>query len=204
MVFQTKYSLGLIFPDDTTPVESDSESVTSTIPTKNQNKPSRIEQVGPFIDNAGFRLVTNSGTTQLKIKTNSPAPPRLIRYSQVVIRKDPPGQYQEGTTPPTLKLPVSTTVYKPQRYATTPDAEDDEIVPEGMLTNDSTSKTVLEPILLLYQVPLQSRNPQKQNQKQTRSHTTHSSLQYFPMTRPMTKSFRFRKERSTLIQFLSS
>ena len=146
MVIKTKYSLGLIFPDDTAPVEPDFESVTSTIPTKNQNKPPRIEQVGPFIDYAGFRLVTNSGTTQPKIKTNSHAPLRPIHYSQVVIRKDPPGQYQEGTTPPTLKLPVSTTVYKPQRYATTPDAEDDEIVPEGMLTNDSTSKTVLEPI----------------------------------------------------------
>ena len=43
MVFQPKISLGMIFPDHTNPVESDSESVTSTILTKNQTKPSKID-----------------------------------------------------------------------------------------------------------------------------------------------------------------
>ena len=115
MVFQPKISLELIFPDHTNLVESDSESVTSTIPTKNQNKPSKIDQLGPFIDNTGFHLVTNSGNTQPKIKISTPTPPNPIQYPQEVIRNDPPGKYQEGTHPTALK-PVTTTVNKPQRY----------------------------------------------------------------------------------------
>ena len=145
MVFQPKYSLGLIFPDHTTPVESDSESITSTIPTKRQTKPSKIDQVGQVINNAGFHLVTNSGHTQPKIKTKSPAPPRPIHYPYTVIGQDPPGQYQEGTAPPALK-PVSNTVYKPQRYVTPSDADDDEIGPEGMLPNTTANKTLLKSI----------------------------------------------------------
>ena len=61
MVFQPKYLLGLIFPDHTNPVESDSKSVTSTTLTKLQYKPSKIDRISQFIDNAGFHLVINSG-----------------------------------------------------------------------------------------------------------------------------------------------
>ena len=80
MVFQPKITLGLIFLDHMNPVESDSESVTSTIPIKNRTKPSKIDRLGPFVDNAGFHLVTNSSTTQPKINQVIHAPPHPIRY----------------------------------------------------------------------------------------------------------------------------
>ena len=95
MVFQQKISLGLIFPDHTNPVESDSELVTSTIPTKNQTKPSKIDQLGPFVDNSGFHLVTNSGNTQPKIRRSTHAPPHPIQYPQDAIGNDSTGQHQE-------------------------------------------------------------------------------------------------------------
>ena len=92
MGFQTNISSGLIFPDHTTPGESDSELVISTIPTNNRNKPSTIDRVGPVIDNAGFQLVTHRGNTQPKLKSIANAPPRPIRY--------PEGQSQYQTNAP--------------------------------------------------------------------------------------------------------
>ena len=92
MVFQAKYVPGLTLPDHTAPVESDFESVTSTIPTKNRNKPSKIDQVGPFTDNAGFHLVTHRGNTQPKLKSITTAPPRQLRYPQ--------GQYEYSSKVP--------------------------------------------------------------------------------------------------------
>ena len=60
---ETKYTPGWTLPDQSTTLESDFESVTSSIPTKIQTKPSKIDRVRPFNNNAGFHLVTNSGNT---------------------------------------------------------------------------------------------------------------------------------------------
>ena len=78
MDFQTKTSPGLALLEQPTTLESDFESIASTITTKNRNKPSKIDRVGPFTDNAGFHLVTHSGNTQPKIKSNTTAPPRPL------------------------------------------------------------------------------------------------------------------------------
>ena len=82
MGFQTKTPPGLALLVQPTTIESDSEFIASTIPTQNRNKPSKIDHVGPFTDNAGFHLVTHSGNTQPKIKSNTTAPPRPLRYPQ--------------------------------------------------------------------------------------------------------------------------
>ena len=138
MVFQPKITLGLIFPDHTNPVKSDSESVTSTIPTKNQTKPSKIDRLGPFVDNAGLHLLTNSGNTQPKIKRSTHAPPHPIRYPQDVIGNDFPGQHQAGTHPTALL--VNITGNKPQWYATAPNAEDSG--PQGTVSHTNINKAV--------------------------------------------------------------
>jgi len=56
MGFQTKYTPILTLPARSTPLESDSESVT-TIPTKNQIKRSKNAPVRPVNNNDGYHLV---------------------------------------------------------------------------------------------------------------------------------------------------
>jgi len=51
---ETKYTPGWMLPDQATTLESDFGSITSSIPTKIQTKPSKIDRVRPFNDNAGF------------------------------------------------------------------------------------------------------------------------------------------------------
>ena len=79
MGFQTKSSPGLTLLDQSTNLESDFESISSTIPTKIQPKPSKIDLIGPFTDNAGFQLVTNSGNAQPKITFGTTAPSHSLR-----------------------------------------------------------------------------------------------------------------------------
>ena len=82
MSFQTKTTPALVLLEQPTTLESDFESIASTIPTKIQIKLSNIDLVGPFTDNAGFHLVTISGSTHPKIKSDTTAPPHPLRYTQ--------------------------------------------------------------------------------------------------------------------------
>ena len=147
MVFQTKYSPGLTLPDHTTPVESDFESITSTIPTKIQLKRSKNDPVRPVNNNDGYYLVSSS-KTQPKIKPDTTAPPLPSRYPHVVIPKDPPGYYnQEGTAPSAFKLPVKIVVYQPQQPTNAPndDAKKEEVpIPTDTLANDPDTTNTLE------------------------------------------------------------
>ena len=200
MVFQPKYSLGLILSDHTTPVEPGSESVTSTIPTKRQNKPSKIDRVGQVIDNAGFQLVTNSGNTQPKTKTKSFAPPHPIRYFHTVILQDPLGQYQEGTAPllSNQSAPRYTSHNGMLRHLMQIMMK---LVRKACCPTPPPTKKYSNQSLLVNQVPLQSRTPQQQNPQQNRPRTTFSLLPYFPLIRSiMTKSFQSPKASSNLIQ----
>ena len=56
MVFQTKYTPSIIVPDQSTTLESDSEPVPSTIPTKNQLKRSKNDQVQLVNNNNEYHL----------------------------------------------------------------------------------------------------------------------------------------------------
>ena len=127
MGFQTNIPQGLTLADLTTPVESDSESVISTIPTKSQLKPSKIDVVRPFQDNTGFHLVSSSNNTQPKISFNTHAPPHPSRYSHVVIPRDPLGQYyQEGHNQPAIKIQeTNNTVNKPVQIPNENDTNND-------------------------------------------------------------------------------
>ena len=114
--------------DLTTPVESDYKSVTSTIPTKNQLKPSKIDQVRLFQDNTGFHLVSSSNNTQPKISSNTHAPTHPSQYPHLVIPRDLPGQYyQEGHNQPTIKIPDNNnTVNKPAQIPNDNDNNNDD------------------------------------------------------------------------------
>ena len=74
MDFQTKYIPSLTLLDQTARLESDSESVTSTILTKNQFKQFKNDSVRPVDKNDVYHLVS-SINTQPKIRSNTPAPP---------------------------------------------------------------------------------------------------------------------------------
>ena len=65
MGFQTAFAPGLTLPDQLIPSESDSESVNSTIPTKNQLKRSKNAEVRLVNNNDKYHLVSSSSNTQL-------------------------------------------------------------------------------------------------------------------------------------------
>ena len=147
MVFQSKYSPGLTLLDHTAPVESDSESVTSTIPTKNRNKPSKIDRVGPFTNNAGFHLVTHSGNTQPKIKSITTAPPHPLQYPQEqyeYLSKAPKTKKKLIQT--VLNFPVKKVPEKQSQESNNVSDDDDEVVPipPGIFDTNPTTETVLE------------------------------------------------------------
>ena len=100
MVLKSNIPQGMTLVGFTTPVESDSESVTSTISTKNQFKPSQIDQLRPINNNDGYHLVSSSSNTQPKITSVTTAPPHPPRYPSPVIHNTPPGHYiiEAGTT----------------------------------------------------------------------------------------------------------
>jgi len=100
MGFQSTFAPSLTLPDRSTPLESDSESVTSAILTKNQLKRSKNDQVRLVNNNDGYHLVSSSSNTQPKITSVTTASPHPTRYPQLVIPKDPPGHYNEENNPP--------------------------------------------------------------------------------------------------------
>ena len=70
MGFSTKYVPRPTLLEQTAPKDSNSDSVTSTIPTDSQIKRSTTDPVRPFSTNDGFHLVTSS-KTQPKITTSN-------------------------------------------------------------------------------------------------------------------------------------
>mmetsp|Transcript_26990 Transcript_26990/g.30248 ORF Transcript_26990/g.30248 Transcript_26990/m.30248 type:complete len:185 (+) Transcript_26990:4409-4963(+) len=147
MVFQTKYSPGLTLPDHTAPVKSDSDSVTSTIPTKNRNKPSKIDRVGPLTDNAGFHLVTCRGNTQPKLKSITTAPPRPLRYPQE--KYESPSKVpktEKRLIQSVLNFPVNKVPDKQSQEPNKASDDDDKFVPIpfDMCGTNPTTETLLE------------------------------------------------------------
>ena len=108
MGFQTKYPPSFTVPDQSTPLESDSKPVTSTILTKNQLKRSKNAQVRLVNNNNEYHLVSSSSNTQSKIMTDTTAPPHPSRYPHVFPPKDSLGHYdEEENDPPVFKFPVN-------------------------------------------------------------------------------------------------
>ena len=111
MGFPTKYLPRPTLLAQTEPQDSDSDSVTSTIPTDSQPKRSTTDSVRPLITNDGFHLVTSS-KTQPKIDiTITHAPPHPPRYPYPGC--NPPGHYIEEENDPPLKPPVRISVQQP-------------------------------------------------------------------------------------------
>ena len=67
MGFQSTFAPSLTLPDRSTPLESDSESITSTIPTKNQLKRSKNAQVRLVNNNDEYHLVSSSSNTLMRL-----------------------------------------------------------------------------------------------------------------------------------------
>ena len=124
MGFPTNYLPGPTLLDHTEPRKSDSDSVTSTIPTDHQLKRPKIDPVRPIITNDGYHLVSSS-KTQPKITPNTHAPPHLIWYPYTVIPQDPPGYYNQKTTPPAKNLSVKTAIRQLNQIVPPPKATDD-------------------------------------------------------------------------------
>ena len=114
MVPPTKYLPGPTLLDQNEPLDSDSDSVTSTIPTNSHLKRSTTDPVRPSITNDGYQLVSSS-KTQPKLTANTLAPPHPLRYPNVVISRDPPGHYIENNDPPLQPL-VRISVQQPHQY----------------------------------------------------------------------------------------
>ena len=147
MGFQTKYSLGPTLLDHTEPRESDSDSITSTIPTKNQIKRPKTDPVRPVNINDGYHLVPSSSNTQPKIHPVTHAPLHPIRYSTSITPQDPLGHYTQTTVPPAKNLPVKITIRQPHQYVPAPnDVPDDvevQLEPNDTLVSEPPTSLVL-------------------------------------------------------------
>jgi len=125
MGFQSTFAPSLTLPDRSTPLESDSESVTSAILTKNQLKRSKNDQVRLINNNNGYHLVSSSSSTQPKMTSVITAPPHLPRYCHLIISIDPPGRYNKEENNPPPKPPVRISTKHPQSMPSTPKKNDD-------------------------------------------------------------------------------
>jgi len=130
MGFQSTFAPSLTLPDRSTPLESDSESVTSAILTKNQLKRSKNDQVRLVNNNNGYHLVS-SRNTQPKLTSVITAPPHPPQYPHLVIPADPLGHYNEEENNPPPKSPVKISVKHPQSMTS---ANDDD-AEKGRNTN---------------------------------------------------------------------
>ena len=151
MGFQTKYSPGSTLLDHTKPRESDSDSVTSTIPTKNQIKRPKTDPLRVVNTNDGYHLVSSSSSKKPKIHPVTHAPLHPIQYFTSITPQDPPGHYTQTTAPHAQKLPVKITIRQHQQYVPAPnDVPNDvevQLEPNDTLVSETSTPPVLESTL---------------------------------------------------------
>ena len=148
MGFQLKSLPSLILPDRrSTPLESDSESIISTIPTKKQTKWSKNASVRPVNDNNGFHLVL-SNNIQPKITSGTTAPPHPLRYPH--IQYDYSSKVSK-TKEKLIQTVLNSTVTKitkkqPKQPNDAPgiEIEIELPIPHGMFDTEPTPASVLE------------------------------------------------------------